>query len=44
MPYLQGFKDAYEERLAAYLGHTIRSDTSLICECRAAASRGGQRC
>ncbi|KAL4452310.1 hypothetical protein ABPG75_007972 [Micractinium tetrahymenae] len=26
----KGFKDDYEERLAAYLGHQIRSDTSAI--------------
>lgn len=26
----KGFKDDYEERLAAYLGHQIRSDTSVI--------------
>lgn len=31
----QGFKDEFEERLAAYLGHQIRSDTSVVCELQA---------
>ena len=26
----QGFKDAYEERLAAFFAHQIRSDPSLV--------------